>query len=151
MMQRSSVTWRAAGAILLSGTAMAAIASGVSASGAGQAPPATPSSAAEVKAALMSEGQGVFDSNCLECHTTGAGPDLTADTRLSDKDHVITQILMGTANGDMPEFGSTLSDREIAAAATFVRNSFNNLYDVVLEPEVKQRREQLLKTTDGPK
>jgi mono/diheme cytochrome c family protein len=101
--------------------------------------------AADVKAALMDEGQFVYGTNCLECHSHGTGPDLSADAHLSNRDKVVTRILQGSDNGDMSEFASTLTDREIAAVATYVRNAFDNTYGVVLEEVVRTLRQQLAK------
>jgi mono/diheme cytochrome c family protein len=42
----------------------------------------------------------------------------------------------------MPPFGS-LTDRQVAAVATFVRNTGSNAYGVVLEADVARVRESL--------
>jgi cytochrome c oxidase subunit 2 len=95
---------------------------------------------------LFDEGQGVFSTNCFDCHMPGgAGPKLDGDTALASKDKVITQIIKGSANGNMPPFGS-LPDRDVAAVATFVRNTGDNTYGVVLETDVARVR-QALKAT----
>jgi mono/diheme cytochrome c family protein len=105
--------------------------------GAGHGP-----SDADVKAELMDEGQSVYGTNCLECHEGGAGPSLAANADLSNKDTVVKRILRGSDNGDMSEFGSTLTDREVAAVATYVRNSFDNMFGIVLETDVKKVRDE---------
>jgi mono/diheme cytochrome c family protein len=93
--------------------------------------------------ALFDEGQGVYGTNCFECHMPGgAGPKLDGDTVLASKDKVVTQIIKGSANGNMPPFGS-LTDRQVAAVATFVRNDGSNTYGVVLEADVARVREAL--------
>jgi mono/diheme cytochrome c family protein len=92
---------------------------------------------------LVDEGQGVFTTNCFDCHMPGgAGPKLDGDTVLANKDKVIAQIIKGSANGNMPPFGS-LPDRDVAAVATFVRNTGSNTYGVVLEADVARVRQAL--------
>ena len=44
---------------------------------------------------------------------------------------IINQILWGVSDHGMPAFADLLTDREIAAAATFVRNSWTNNYGIV--------------------
>jgi mono/diheme cytochrome c family protein len=101
---------------------------------------------ADRKAALMDLGQTVYGTNCSECHADGgAGRSLTNDAALAKADFVVTQILKGTENGDMSEFASTLTDAQIAAVATFIRNSFDNAYGVVLEPDVQRLRAAVVK------
>ncbi len=97
-------------------------------------------------AALMDEGQTVYGANCLECHGDGgAGPSLAHNTYVSNKDAVIKQVLEGSANGDMSEFASTLTDRQIAAVVTFVRNSSDNAFGIALESDVKRLRDEMAK------
>lgn len=98
------------------------------------------------KAALMDLGQAVYGTNCTDCHADGgAGPSFTQDAALAKGDFVVRRILTGTDNGDMSEFASTLSDEQIAAVATFVRNSFDNSYGVVLEADVRRLRDEVVK------
>jgi mono/diheme cytochrome c family protein len=93
--------------------------------------------------ALFDEGQGVYGANCFECHMPGgAGPTLDGDTVLANKDKVVTQIIKGSANGNMPPFAG-LTDRQVAAVATFVRNTGSNAYGVVLEADVARVRASL--------
>lgn len=109
------------------------------------APQDVPSSA-EV-AALIAEGQAIFGAECVTCHTAdGAedmGPALANNSRLASLSNVLTKILHGQK--DMPAFEKTLTDRQVAAVATYIRASWDNKYGVVLEVDVKRVRE------DGPK
>lgn len=95
-----------------------------------------------VLGALMGEGREVYVNNCTVCHGQqgegGQGPELAGDDVLSDKRHVINQILRGSRF--MPRFGDQLSDREVAAVATFVRNSWGNEFGAVVEEEVSSAR-----------
>jgi cytochrome c2 len=92
---------------------------------------------AALLAALVREGGPVFRSNCVPCHGAnaqgGAGPALAGNSFLASASAVANQITNG--GNYMPNFGQ-LSDRQIAAVATYVRNSFGNSYGVVTEAQV---------------
>jgi len=97
---------------------------------------------------LKDQGQELYTRDCATCHGAdgngdGAGPALDGDTALANKDRVLERIIQGSAEKGMDPFGSALNDREIAAVATFVRNAWNNSYGVVIESEVKNKREVL--------
>ncbi len=107
------------------------------------APPKTDVSE-EVRAALMDEGQVVYGRDCAECHAEGGiGAALGGNTTLAYKDRVITRIVQGTPDGAMAAFGSSLTDREIAAVSTFIRNTWDNAFGALVEADVKQVREAL--------
>jgi predicted lipoprotein with Yx(FWY)xxD motif/cytochrome c5 len=101
-----------------------------------------PMAAAAQKPELMKEGEALFMANCAACHGDrgegGAGPALAGNKKLADADFVIKQILIGSRF--MPRFGEKLSDKEVAAVATFIRNSWGNSFGVILEKGVKQHR-----------
>jgi len=112
-----------------------------------QAPAPT---AAEQLAELKAEGQVIYSRECASCHGAdgqgdGAGPPLNGDMTLANKEHVIQRILGGTSDGGMDPFAKVLTDRQIAAAGTFVRNGWENAYGVVLEADVRTMREQIEK------
>jgi len=113
------------------------------AAGRQEAPPSEADAAR--KAALMTLGASVFGANnCLDCHGDGgAGPSFTNNNALANRDAVVKQILKGTDN--MAEFASTLNDDQIAAVATFIRNSFENAYGVVLASDVKRLRDEVVR------
>jgi mono/diheme cytochrome c family protein len=91
--------------------------------------------------ALMSEGQTVFSRNCARCHGAdgegGEGPRFIGYDRLSFAGVIISQVINGGAY--MPPFPA-LSDRQIAAVATYIRNSFGNEFGIVTEDQVATRR-----------
>ena len=94
-------------------------------------------------AALMEEGDDVFHSvGCSSCHGDagegGNGPRFVGNALLGSTSSVVTQILAG--NDYMPGFGDTLSDWQLAAVATYVRNSWGNEFGVVNEEAVAARR-----------
>jgi cytochrome c oxidase subunit 2 len=132
------VRWRLGAAALLCSTLFVRAASG-------RQDAASNDADATKKAALMNLGAAVFGANnCLDCHGDGgAGPSFTNNSALANRDAVVRQILKGTDN--MSEFASTLTDAQIAAVATFIRNSFDNAYGVVLEPDVKRLRDEVVK------
>lgn len=89
-------------------------------------------------AALMREGSTVFSRICAACH----GPNgdqalaehvaiLADNNRLENVNRVVRRIIHG--GGYMPGFGHVLSDREVAAVATFIRNSWGNAFGPVGE------------------
>ena len=98
--------------------------------------------------ALKGDGEAIYSRDCASCHgaegtSDGAGPALDANNNLANKEHVIKRILGGSPEKGMEAFGKTLSDHDIAAAATYVRNAWNNTFGIVLESEVAPLRAQL--------
>jgi cytochrome c oxidase subunit 2 len=99
--------------------------------------------AQEVAAKVVTAGVGLYTENCAPCHLeTGQGdapaPPLAGNSRLRDERLMIGQILMGGEY--MPAFGSQLSDAEIAAVATYIRNSWDNKHGPISEAQVKALR-----------
>ncbi len=109
---------------------------------------------------VMAAGKTVFASSCAACHKAngdGVGrlfPPLKASATVQQKEptSVIRVILEGartvaTASEPtavaMPAFGWKLSDAQIAAVATFVRNSWGNEASAVSEDDVKSLRKTL--------
>jgi mono/diheme cytochrome c family protein len=58
------------------------------------------------------------------------------------RDHIVRQILRGNAEKGMPAFAATLSDHQVAAVATYIRNAWDNVHGVVLEGDVKKVRDE---------
>ena len=92
-----------------------------------------------VAGALVGAGRPVYEANCTACHGEqgdgGRGPALAGNANLSDTQTVVRQIING-APPYMPKFGDQLSNAEIAAVATFIRNSWGNELGEVTEEEV---------------
>jgi nitrite reductase (NO-forming) len=103
----------------------------------------------------MAQGGQVYASICVNCHQmNGTGlpgvfpPLAKSDFLMADKSRAIGILLHGlkgevTVNGqkfnaEMPQLG--LSDRQIAGALTFVRNSFGNKGEMVSIAEVASAR-----------
>ncbi len=120
--------------------------------------PATPAASAGTPAApaepdmatLIAEGGPLFNRNCSGCHGTDGtgdenglpGPKLVGNSFLASAGAIIGQIMVGNPNHGMPPFADRLSDREIAAIGTYVRNSWGNSYGIVPVRSVTIRRPQ---------
>jgi mono/diheme cytochrome c family protein len=99
--------------------------------------------AQEVAPNVMTAGEAVYTKNCAPCHQAkgqgeGAAPPLAGNSRLRDERLVLGQILMGGEY--MPAFGFQLSDADIAAVATYVRNSWDNKHGPVAAEQVAAMR-----------
>lgn len=95
---------------------------------------------------MMEQGAQIYGAQCAICHgEQGQGvaseiPSLAASPVLEDPYIVIANVHQGVVN--MPPFPQ-LSDDEIAAVTTFVRNSFDNNYGGVAVEEVASIRAEL--------
>jgi mono/diheme cytochrome c family protein len=98
----------------------------------------------EMAAVLAAEGQLVFGTSCVSCHDAdggdGAAPALNGHPSLGATDHIVRQILRGNAEKGMPAFAANLSDRQVAAVATYIRTAWDNAHGVVVEADVKRVR-----------
>jgi mono/diheme cytochrome c family protein len=97
-------------------------------------------------------GAQVYSNRCASCHqsdgqgVSGAFPPLVGTRWVENKGQIIRILLHGmqgevtvrgeTYNGNMPAWGSSLSDQEIAAVITHVRQSWDNDYGEVTADEV---------------
>lgn len=92
-------------------------------------------------AELMTEGASVYSSNCEACHGAdgqgGAGPALAGSQILTSIGTISRQVIDGGER--MPSF-SQLSDSQIAAAATYIRNSWGNAFGIVTEADIASWR-----------
>jgi mono/diheme cytochrome c family protein len=124
-------------------------------------PPPAP---AAPKQAQMDAGKAIFADSCSACHQAdGDGvphmfPPLVhnANVQSQDPTSVIRVILEGARTvatdarptpSSMPAFDWKLSDAEIAAVATYVRNAWGNASPPVDADTVKDLREQLHAST----
>ncbi len=104
--------------------------------------PADPEPDPALLAALMDEGATVYRSNCHGCHgadgegqppAQDAAPALAGNSSLRSVGVIVFQVING---GDyMPPFGG-LSNQQIAAVATYIRNSFGNDFGIATEEDV---------------
>ncbi|HEU4352326.1 MAG TPA: cytochrome c oxidase subunit II [Burkholderiales bacterium] len=99
-------------------------------------------------AELVSSGEKIYAANCVACHqTTGQGtpamkaPALAGNQLVTGAEQApIDTVLNGRPNTAMQPFKQQLSDAEIAAVITYVRNSWGNKASEVQPAEVKARR-----------
>lgn len=95
---------------------------------------------------MAAEGQAVFGTSCVSCHDAdggdGAAPALNGHPSMGARDHIVRQILRGNAEKGMPAFAATLSDRQVAAVATYIRTAWDNGHGAVLEADVKKVRDE---------
>lgn len=87
--------------------------------------------------ALMEQGGELYIKNCSACHGSngegGVGPAHAGNENLADTEHVLVTIHEGL--GFMPPFASTLNDEQIAAVATYIRNSWGNEFGAITAEE----------------
>lgn len=96
-------------------------------------------------AALMNEGSQIYQANCAVCHgaegneANGSHVEILAgnDRAVRIENRVIRRVVHGGTY--MPPFGH-LSDSEVAAVVTFVRNSWGHEYGPTSEEEVANWR-----------
>ena len=96
----------------------------------------------QVSAEVISLGQQVYQSFCVGCHGPSGegtvGPALAGNVSLQEARHVLRQIIHG--GGAMPAFGSQLTDEQVAAVATFIRNSWENNFGPIDVAQAQQQR-----------
>ena len=108
---------------------------------------------------LMAAGKGIYEANCGACHQpngkglSGAFPPLAeSDYLLRDREDVLAVALLGLSgpitvndqeyNGVMPSMAH-LKDEDLAAALTYVFNSWGNSLAAVTPAEVTALRDKL--------
>jgi mono/diheme cytochrome c family protein len=104
------------------------------------------------------DGAQIYSSRCANCHqsngegVSGAFPPLNQASWVTDNKGQIIRILLhgmigevevrgNTYNGNMPAWGRQLSDKQIAAVITHVRQSWDNDASEVTAEEVKAVRD----------
>ncbi len=123
--------------------------------------PASPQAAiAQADAAVMKQGAAIFQDSCSACHRMdGSGvprlfPPLQHDANLQQSDPTTTihYILGGTRKVpndraptalSMPAYDWKLDDQQVAAVATYVRNSWGNAAPPVKPEDVAKLRGKL--------
>jgi cytochrome c oxidase subunit 2 len=89
---------------------------------------------------MVARGEKVYAANCAACHQAngkGAGPikPLDGSAVVLDTDHAkqIAILLNGAANGAMPAW-KQLSDTDLAAVASYTKNSWSNKTGQLVQP-----------------
>jgi mono/diheme cytochrome c family protein len=98
------------------------------------------------KQAEMALGKKVYmEARCFACHGEygfgGAGPRFREDRYLGLSPYVIGAILMG--RDIMPPFEQVLDNQQIAAVASYIRNSWGNGFGDVQAGHVAQVRNEV--------
>ena len=114
---------------------------------------------------MMRAGEVIYLDNCAACHTSaGTGiPQLfpalkdSPSVQSADPASLIRVVLRGAQSvatdpaptgPAMPALGWKLSDDEVAAVVTFIRNSWGNAASAVSPGNVESARRQLSNRTD---
>jgi mono/diheme cytochrome c family protein len=114
---------------------------------------------------MMRAGESIYFDNCAACHTSaGTGiPQLfpalkgSPSVQSSDPASLIRVVLRGAQSiatdpaptaPSMPALGWKLSDAEVAAVVTYIRNSWGNAASPVLASDVASARQHLSPRTD---
>ena len=91
---------------------------------------------------MMTEGEEIYVANCAVCHGAEGegtvGPALAGNEFLATPEDVAHQILFG--GEQMPAFGEMLDDAQIAAVATYIRNTWENDFGIVDVATVEAER-----------
>ncbi|RIK35951.1 MAG: hypothetical protein DCC55_28770 [Chloroflexi bacterium] len=92
---------------------------------------------------LIVQGEQVYQANCATCHQAGGEgtsvfPALADNALILEDDPaaVVDAIIHG--RGEMPAFGDALSNEEIAAVASYIRNAWGNQAPPVSEEQVAE-------------
>ncbi len=107
--------------------------------------------AGTVDSALFEQGQKLYGANCVVCHQAGGTgappvfPALNGNERLKDINRIVRPIRLG--QGAMPAL-SRLTDEEIAALATYIRNAWSNKFGATTVAQVTTLLAGLGKPTD---
>ena len=106
----------------------------------------TPAQAQKADEVNATSGVQVYkQARCYACHGEqgfgGVGPSFRQDQFLVLGDYVVAQILIGRSV--MPSFADTLSNEQIAAVASYIRESWGNKFGDVKADEVANTRKEL--------
>lgn len=95
------------------------------------------------QAELMARGEKVYTGNCVACHQAtgkgvpGAFPALAGSNVVADKAAQVNILLNG--KGAMPKW-TALNDVELAAVATYTKNSWGNAHGIIQPTEFTAAR-----------
>lgn len=120
---------------------------------------AAPSTSENNLASLMEKGKQVYTTTCQACHQAngegipGAFPPLAGSEWVNASPKKVIAIVLHGLQGSitvkgqkyqgvMPAFENQLKPEDVAAVATYVRNSFGNKSDLVMPELVTQVKEE---------
>ena len=115
----------------------------------------------------MQQGQAIYDDRCAACHTmagvgiVGLFPRLSGAplVQQSQATSLIRVVLEGSraaatdaapTGPAMPSFGWQLSDADLAAVVTYIRNAWGNAASAVSAGEVANMRQTLHRGAQAP-
>lgn len=79
-----------------------------------------------VSAEIVIQGRQIFVKHCAECHGFDARGDEGSDLHsLRARKPLIRQIITGGIKGEMPAYGSVLSDADVRALINYLRSLKN--------------------------
>lgn len=91
---------------------------------------------------LVSQGRTVYATNCAACHGPAGqgaqGPGFVDNEAVGDAEYLARTIIHGF--GYMPPFGDELNDGQIAAVASYLRNSWGNQFGPIQQSDVAGQR-----------
>lgn len=97
---------------------------------------------------LVERGQEVYNTSCATCHQEdGSGvpdtfpPLVDNELVVGDMDPVTEVVIHGVEGTAMPAFGPQLSNADLAAVVTYIRNAWgNDVGDMVSPAEIEEAR-----------
>jgi len=111
---------------------------------------ATTVGAAQEKSAPWQEGEAIYADRCADCHRrNGQGlpraiPALAQNDFVTGAPQEVIQVLLEGRKGSlgrMPGWRNVLTDQQLAAVATYIRQAWGNQAEAVTPEQVaKQRR-----------
>jgi cytochrome c6 len=116
----------------------------------------TPVGSPAVADPLVTQGQQVYDTICVACHQPGGKgvpgvfPALAGNqlVTLDDPQYVIATLITG--RGAMPQFGAYVTDDQIAAAVSYIRQAWGNRAGPVTPAQVEAIRQSLAAPASPP-
>ena len=115
----------------------------------------------------MQQGQAIYNNRCAACHTVAGVGIVALFPRLSGAPLVqqsqATSLIRGVLEGSravatdaaptgpaMPSFAWQLSDADVAAVVTYIRNAWGNAASAVSASEVANMRQTLHRDAQAP-
>lgn len=101
--------------------------------------------ASSVSPDQMAAGAEIYNNGCKFCHGVDGlggdrGPAHAGNGRLAYTSYMVDRMLYGYGYKKMPALGGRLDDEQLAAVATYIRNSWGNNFGSVSAAQVAARR-----------
>ena len=105
----------------------------------------------DLVAALLAEGEAAFPQTCAACHGADGGGRIGPPLRNNTASVRGLVRVLQFGRGPMPPLGAGMSDREIAAVLSYIRNSWGNAYGPVLPADIAPYRQPTYPVQPDPK